>query len=138
VEYTIKPGLFLAGSTIEIALHYDRKGASKTTATMAWDSSEPPQHDFKLVHANKHGLFDPDSTSVLYKERNDAFEEITVTAQNVSYNSNLGDLLTTVTLRYPGLPNRIRTRKRVISSSPDWIDDIDDNTEVSAIFDERE
>jgi hypothetical protein len=105
---------------------------------MAWDSSEPPQHDFKLVHANKHGLFDPDSTSVLYKERNDAFEEITVTAQNVNYNSNLGDLLATVTLRFPDLPNRIRTRKRVISSSPGWIDGIDDNTEVSAIFDERE
>ena len=58
--------------------------------------------------------------------------------KNVNHNSNLGDLPATITLRFPDLPNRIRTRKRVISSSPDWIDGIDDNTEVSAIFDERE
>jgi hypothetical protein len=138
VEFTITPGLFVAGSTIEIALHYDRKAASRTAAEIVWDPSEPPQHDFRVVHASKNGLFDPDSTSVLGKERNDAFESITVTAQNVNYNSDFGRLMATVTVRFPDLPNRIRTRKLVISSAPGWIDGIDDNTEVSGIFDDRE
>ena len=151
VLYTITPGLFKSWSTIEVALHYKEEKAPRTAATFVWDPTVPVEKVIRPVKSTGKGLFDPENTEVTFFNKDYMVSSIQISVGQLDYNRDLGELLTTVTVRYPDLPNVIRTRKLVMTghrharavgrvpgydhlpSKPTL--DVDDHTETSALFD---
>ena len=117
VVLDITPGLFRPGGTVEVALHYDSKGAQQTASTIEWNPDGPPSHDYRIVNMSKNGLFDAAGPDAYFEPKDKSLHKIKVWLNGVKYDSKFGDLLTTVTVRYPDLPNVIRSRKLVIGAS---------------------
>ena len=123
IMYDITPGVFMPASTLEVAIGYGKKGeGQQTSATIEWDPDGPAGHDYQVVQVNANGLFTPGETDIYYGQTNGALNKIKVWANKVNYDADYGDLVTTVTVRYPNLPNTIRVRKLVISVSGDELE----------------
>ena len=135
------PGYFPPGSTLEVALEYERKNGARTAFTTEWNPDRFSHQDSRVVAASGKGLFDPRQSLTIFVQNNDQLTKITAQAKDLEYSPSVGNLLTTVTVRYPNLPNVIRTRKLVIKQKvvagrgavAHYIE-VDDHKETSGLF----
>jgi hypothetical protein len=141
IQYTISPGYFPPGSRVEIALEYEGAVNGRTAFTMEWTPDDFQHYYRRAATATNAGLFDPQQSSVIFIVKGDALTGMTAEAKGLQYRPGLGNLLTTVTVTYPHLPNVISTRKLVIARKAhgsrggvSFSLEADDNTETSAIF----
>lgn len=144
ITYKLTPGLFKPGSTVEVALHYGQKG-SQTAFTFEWTPDDTKSSD-KRVKAAKGNIFDVDASLPLIKHNDRVVKEIEILVRGVNYERKNGELLTTVSVRYPdNNANVIRTRKLVIGHEVETRQTLvgqvktdkikaDDNEETSGIF----
>lgn len=132
------------GSTVKIALHYS-KIAAQTAVTLKWDEHHAPRANYKIVNLNKGDLFDSENSRFYFNSDGKTIKAIHVWADKVKYNGKMGELLTTVTVRYPGHENVIRTRKLVMKSTKTqemrflvihntYHMEVDDDEETSGLF----
>jgi hypothetical protein len=129
-----------------VALHYGQKG-SQTAFTTEWNPDDKSNPD-KIVKVNKGNIFDAESPTAFFKspDGGKTVKEIEIWVRGLMYERKNGELLTTVTLRYPdNNVNLIRVRKLVIGhdteTSYTYAGQIkkekikaDDEEETSAIF----
>ncbi len=109
IKMKIKPGLFMEGNTIEIALHYKAE-KENTVAHIEFDVPDAKWSFSQTV--TKGSLFKAENLSAprtFYKKGFD----INVTISQLNYEPKRGSLLTTVTMRNPHHDFVIRARKLV-------------------------
>jgi hypothetical protein len=134
IKYDIKPGVFMPGSMLEIAMGYGTDGTGQqASVTIEWDPDAPPGQDYKTVKSTANSLFDASNIDLSFMMTDTTISKISVWANSVNYDSEYGELVTVVTVTYPNLPNVIRTRKLVIGvSGHDIYEDTDEV--VSGLF----
>ena len=110
VKMRVKPGLFMDGNYLEIALHY-KKEKENTVAVIEFDVPNAKHGYTPTVKQGK--LFKADDITaprVFFKGGIDA---IKVTLNNLNYDPKQGSLLTTVTIRNPHHDFTVRAKKLV-------------------------
>ena len=115
VIYEISLGVFMPGSTIEIALEYEKSILAPTTVRYLWDPALP-KSDHMMVSLFKTAIYIPESSTIVFRQDGSAVRSIAFSADRVSYDvmNNMGALLTTVTIQYPSLPNVIRVARKLV------------------------
>jgi hypothetical protein len=135
VAYEIQPGWFMPGCTIEIALYFDTNKSAISASTLKWTPGGPGQDNFQIVGKKQNGIFNPDQTNIYFHQSDHTLTGIDIYARDVAYNSVKGSLMTTVTIQYPNLPNKISARKMVIKTfAHGWVEELNDAEITSDIF----
>lgn len=113
IGFEIKPGLFPPGSVVEVAFHYGSKGA-QTSARILWKGGRAHK-----IEAGSRGDLEHTGDITAWFNMQDGsasnVKRIDIWAYEFKYEGKKGELLTTVTVSYPDLPNVIRARKLVMA-----------------------
>jgi hypothetical protein len=130
----------MPGSIIEVELYH---GGYNSSVKFVWEPDGPPAHDHRMIEVSKDVVFDTAKSEIYFRQVSGpgtskpdggpAIDKIDTWLYNVGYNSNVGELLTQVTVRYPNLPNVIRMRKLVMKHAKTKIE-FDDDEVTSGLF----
>jgi hypothetical protein len=115
VKMKISLGLFMTGSTVEVALYYEKE-TENTVLNIEFDR---PNSDYGYTTSISKGkLFTADNAIAprSFGKSIGKQDDINVTIKKLNYDEKKGKLLTTVTIRYPGHDNVIRTKQLVDNS----------------------
>ena len=137
IRLEIKPGLFNPGSSVEVVLQYG-KADPETSAAFRWSQYEKGslQSSAPAVLVKKGTLFDVDAAQAWfdYTTGSPDIEKIKAFLSKLNYDGEKDPLVTTVTIRYPDVPNTIRARKVVMRHGALYGVTIDDNEVTSDLY----